>query len=113
MRTLLKKQGFVPRLITTDKLRSYGAAFSDLGLSARHEQGLRKNNRAEVSHQPNRRCERKMQRFKSHGSAQPFLSMHSAVDNTFNTQRHLNSRQTLRTHRAEATNHWRSAAMVA
>ena len=58
MRTLLKKQGFAPKVITTDKLRSYAAAFSDLGLSARHEQGLRKNNPAEVSHQPNRRRER-------------------------------------------------------
>lgn len=48
MRKLLKKQGFAPSVITTDKLRSYAAAFSDLGLSARHEQGLRKNNRAEV-----------------------------------------------------------------
>ena len=112
MRKLLKKQGIAPAVITTDRLRSYGAAISDLGLSARHEQGLRKNNRAEVSHQPNRRCERKMQRFKSHGSAQLFLSMHSAVYNTFNTQRHLISRPTHRNHRAEAMDHWRSAAMA-
>jgi len=53
IRKLLKKQSIAPSVITTDKLCSYGAAFSDLGLSARHEQGLRKNNRAEVSHQPN------------------------------------------------------------
>jgi hypothetical protein len=52
---------------------SYGAAMSQIGLSARHEQGLRKNNRAENSHQPTRRRERKMQRFKSPGSAQRFL----------------------------------------
>lgn len=113
MRTLLKRQGFAPSVITTDKLRSYGAAFGHLGLSARHEQGQRKNNRAEVSHPPNRRRERKMQRFKSHGLAQLFLSMHSAVYNTFNTQRHLISRQTLRIHGAQATNHWRSAAVGA
>jgi transposase-like protein len=50
-----------------DKRRSYGAARSELGLSARHEQGLRKNNRAENSHLPVRRRERKMQRFKSPG----------------------------------------------
>ena len=112
MRKLLKKQGFAPSVITTDKLRSYGAAFSDLGLSARHDPGLRKNNRAEVSHQPNRRRERKMQRFKSHGSAQLFLSMHSAVYNTFNTQRHLISRQTHRNNRAEAMNHWHTAAAI-
>ena len=65
MRKLLKKQGFAPDVLVTDKLRSYGAAKAALGLSARHEQGLRKNNRAENSHQPVRRRERKMQRFKS------------------------------------------------
>src|ERR1700722_5967004 len=63
MRKLLKKQGFPPAVLVTDKLRSYGAARSEIGLSARHEQGLRKNNRAENSHQPTRRRERKMQRF--------------------------------------------------
>ena len=62
MRKLLKKQGFAPDVLVTDKLRSYGAAKSEIGLSARHEQGLRKNNRAENSHQPVRRRERKMQR---------------------------------------------------
>src|SRR5271166_5681799 len=65
MRNLLKKQGFAPDVLVTDKLRSYGAAKSEMGLSARHEQGLRKNNRAENSHQPTRRRERKMQRFRS------------------------------------------------
>jgi len=79
-------------------------------LAARHGQGLRKNNRAEVSHQPVRRRERKMQRFKSPGSAQRFLSMHSAVYNTFNVQRHLISRRTLRIFRAEAMTQWRAAA---
>ena len=77
MRKLLRKQGFAPAVVTTDKLRSYGAAFSELGLTARHERGLRKNNRAEVSHQPVRRRERTMQRFKSPGSAQRFISVHS------------------------------------
>ena len=71
MRSLLKKQGFVPAVIVTDKLRSYAAAFRDLNLSARHEQGLRANNRAENSHRPVRRSERKMQKFKSAGSAWP------------------------------------------
>ena len=89
IRKLLKKQGFAPDVVVTDKLRSYGAAKAEIGLSARHEQGLRKNNRAENSHQPTRRRERKMQRFKSSGSAQlascPFmppsktLSMSSAI----------------------------------
>ena len=109
MRKLLKKQGFAPEVLVTDKLRSYGAAKSEIGLSARHEQGLRKNNRAENSHQPTRRRERKMQRFKSPGSAQRFLSIHAAVQNTFNVQRHLTSRRTLRVFREEAFRTWRAA----
>ena len=108
MRKLLKKQGFAPAVVTTDKLRSYGAAFAEIGITARHEQGLRKNNRAEVSHQPVRRRERKMQRFKSPGSAQRFVSMHAATYNTFNVQRHLISRRTLRMFRAEAMAQWRA-----
>ena len=109
MRKLLKNQGFTPEVLVTDKLRSYGAATSELGLSARHEQGLRKNNRAENSHQPIRRREIKMQRFKSPGSAQHFLSVHAAVYNTFNTQRHLTSRDALRILRGAAFATWRAA----
>src|SRR5204862_7830222 len=52
MRKLLRKHGFAPELLVTDKLGSYGSAFRQLGLSCPHEQGLRKNNRAENSHQP-------------------------------------------------------------
>ncbi len=113
IRKLLKKQGFVPTQMVTDKLRSYGAARRDLGLSARHEQGLRQNNRAENSHQPVRRRERKMQGFKSPGSAQRFLSIHAAVHNTFNLQRHLISRRTLRLFRAEAAQAWQNATAAA
>jgi transposase-like protein len=109
MRKLVKKQGFAPEVLVTDKLGSYGAAQRKLGLLARHEQGLRKNNRAENSHQPTRRRERKMQRFKSPGSAQRFLSAHAAVQNTFNTQRHLISRRTLRQFRAETACTWQAA----
>ena len=78
MRKLLKKQAFAPNVLVTDKLRSCGAAKSEMGFSARHKRGLRKNNRAENSHQPTRRRERKMQRFKSPGSAQalpPFMPL--------------------------------------
>src|SRR5437870_3011137 len=62
MRKLLKKHGFAPKLLVTDKLRSYAAAFRRLRLACPHEQGLRKNNRAENSHQAVRRRERKLQR---------------------------------------------------
>src|ERR1700729_1782531 len=78
MRKLLKKKGFAPDVLVTDQLRSYAAAKSELRLTARHEQGLRRNNRAENSHLPVRRRERKTQRFKSPGSAQRFLSVHAA-----------------------------------
>jgi transposase-like protein len=61
MRKLLRKQGFAPKKVTTDKLRSYGAVFQHLGLSCHHEHGLRQNNRAENSHQVVRRRERKVQ----------------------------------------------------
>ena len=113
MRKLLKKQRFVPKLLVSDKLRSYGSAFRRLRLSCRHEQGLRKNNRAENSHQAVRRREHKLRRFKSDRSAQRFLSMHGAVHNTFNFQRHLISRSTLRIFRAEATAEWQDAVAAA
>jgi transposase-like protein len=72
--------------IVTDKLRSYGAALREIGFSGLHEKGLRANNRAENSHQPLRRRERKMQGFKSTKSAQCFVSVHAAVTtrSTFN-----------------------------
>jgi transposase-like protein len=109
MRKLLKKQGFAPEVLVTDKLPSYGAAKMQMRLSARHERGLRENNRAENSHQPVRRREHKMQRFKSPGSAQRFLSVHAAVHNNFNVQRHLTSRNTLRLLRGEAFQTWQAA----
>ena len=113
MRKLLRKQGFAPRTVVTDKLRSYRAALNQLHLTCRHEQGLRLNNRAENLHQSVRRRERKLQRFKSARSAQRFLSMHAAVYNNFYLQRHLISRSTLRILRAEAAALWQSASAAA
>jgi putative transposase len=98
MRKLLKKQGLAPKLLVTDKLRSYSSAFRRLRLNCPHEQGLLVNNRAENSHQ----AVRKLQRFKSARSAQRFLSMQAADHDTVNLQRHLVSRSTLRIFRAEA-----------
>src|SRR5271169_2999515 len=98
-----------PERLVTGDLRSYGAAARELQIERRHERGRWKNNRAENSHQPTRRRERKMQRFKSPGSAQKFLSTHAAVYNTFNVQRHLISAHTRRALRIVAMTTWRTA----
>ena len=82
MRKLLKKYGFAPENSITDDLRSYHAAARELGMALRHRTGRWRNTRAENSHQPTRRRERKMQGFKSVGSAQSFLSFHAAAHNT-------------------------------
>ena len=113
MRKLLKKYGFVPERMTTDKLASYAAAARELGVERRHRTDRWANNRAENSHRPTRRRERKMQRFKSPGSAQKFLSAHAAVYNNFNAQRHLIPARTHRSLRAEAMSTWRVATAVA
>ena len=98
MHKLLKKYGTGPEKLITDDLRSYSAAAHELGMSHRHEPGRWRNNRAENSHQPTRRRERKMQGFKSTGSAQKFLSIHAATYNNFNVQHHLTSARTHRVH---------------
>jgi transposase-like protein len=111
LRKLLKNQGVKPQKIVTDGLRSYKAAIRELGCLDRHHPGrLRDNNRAENSHLPVRRRERKMQRFKSQGHAQRFVSTHSAIYNTFNIQRHLTSRKTMRTFRTAAMAEWNTAS---
>ncbi len=110
---LLKRQGFLPDAIVTGRLKSYGATLRDIGLTRKHQMGGRLNNRAENSHQPTRRRERKMQRFKSPGSAQRFLSTHAAIYKQFNLQRHLVSRKILRNFRADAMGPWRIVAAAA
>ncbi len=95
--------------LVTDRLGSYGAAVRDLGLAGVHVQAKTENNRAESSHVPIRRRERKMQGFRSSGSAQRFLAIHAAVANTFTTSRHLVSASSHRFLRAQAFAAWRQA----
>ena len=106
MRKLLKKQRFVPTSIVTDRYRAYDAALRDLGLSHPHRRGKRLNNRAQSLHVPIRRREQKIQRFRSAGSAQRFLSSHSAVYNTFKICRHLTTAATHRFLRERAFDAW-------
>ena len=112
-RRLMKNQGFIPDAFVTDKLPSYGAALGELKLSKHHDFGGRKNNRAENSHLPVRQRERRMQKFKSPGSAQRSLSIHSAIYNTFYVQHHLISRKTLRKFHDEAMSVWQAATAAA
>ncbi len=109
MRKLLKNYGLVPTSIVTDRYRAYDAAFRDVGLSGIHLRGKRLNNRAESSHVPLRRRERKMQGFRSAGSAQRFLSSYSAIYNSFNVCRHLTTASTYRILRSQAFDAWKSA----
>ena len=100
LRKLLKRQGRAPRVMVTDKLPSYGAAKQEVmpGVEHRRHKGL--NNRAENSHQPTRRRERQMKRFKSPRQAQRFLSAHDQIDNLFHLRRdHVTAVQ----HRAART----------
>jgi putative transposase len=87
LRKLLKKQMRPPRVLITDKLASYPAAKKELmpGVEHRRHKGL--NNRAENSHQPTRRRERQMKRFKSAGQVQRFLSAHDQINNLFHLRR--------------------------
>jgi putative transposase len=110
LKRLLHNQPVEPETITKDGLLSYGAALDQLDLRHLHRPGrLRENDRAENSHLPIRRRERQQQRFKSQASAQKFLSIRAAIYNTFNIQRHLISRPTLRRFCADAASAWAAA----
>lgn len=110
LKRLLKNQPVKPEVIVTDGLLSYGAALETLHLRHLHRpSNLIGNNRAENSHLPIRRRERKMQGFKSAASSQRFLTTHAAIYNTFNTQRHLSKRWHMKQLRTRAASEWMRA----
>ena len=106
LRKLIRNSGVKPKRIVTDRLGSYRAALKELNLRHVHDVGGRKNNRAENSHLPIRRRERKSQKFRSMKTAQKQLSSYRQIYNLFNYQRHLISRQTLKQFRGEAQTEW-------
>ena len=112
MRKLLKAQGQAPRVMITDKLRSYDAARRDLmpGVEHRSHKGL--NNRAENSHQPTRRREKIMKRFKSARQLQRFVSIHDPIANLFHFPRNTLSSADHRDLRAAAMQIWAEIAHV-
>ena len=89
---------------------AYSAAMKEIGAADRHEVGRRLNNRAENSHQPFRRRERAMQRFRSMKTLQKFSSVHAQVHNQFNQERHLVTRQDYKQRRSAALAEWRALA---
>ena len=113
LRKLLKRQCRAPRVMVTDKLASYGAAKGELmpGIEHRRHKGL--NNRAENSHQPTRRRERQMKRFKSPRQAQRFLSAHGQISNLFHLRRDHVTASEYRAARVRALEMWADISGVA
>jgi putative transposase len=106
LKKLMKRHGRSNELVT-DGLRSYGAALKDIGAEDRQVTGRWENNRVENSHQPFRRRERAMLRFRRLRSLQKFVAVHSSVCNHFNSDRGLSSRNVYKLNRAAALSEWR------
>jgi putative transposase len=106
LRKLLKRQCRAPRVMITDKLKSYGAAKKEIMPGVEHRQHKGLNNRAENSHQPTRRRERQMKRFKSARHVQRFLSAHDQINNLFLLPRHRISATDYRAERTRAFQVW-------
>ena len=111
-RKLLKKQGFVPRVIVTDKLKSYEAAKKQVMPSVEHRAHKGLNNRAENSHQPTRVRERRMGRFKSPGQAQRFLSAFDPIRGHFHPKQHQLSAKRYREQLRQRFEEWREIACL-
>jgi putative transposase len=107
MKKALKRHGS-PEAITTDGLRSYRAAMSELGNIEKQEIGRWANNRVENLHLPFRQRERAMLRFMQMKSLQKFASVHANIHNHFSQERHLVDRQTYKTRRSAALAEWQS-----
>ena len=105
----LKRHGS-PEKITTDGLRSYGAAMGELGNAEKREVGRHANNRVENSHLPFRRRERAMLRFRQMKTLQKFASVHAGLHNHFNQDRHLIDRQAYRERRTATLAEWQNLA---
>lgn len=108
-RKLLKGLRYVPRVLVTDKLKSYGAAKREVMPGVEHRQHKGLNNRAEVSHQPTRQQERQRRRFKSPGQAQRFLSAHGPIGNLFRIRHRHPTAADYRAARCQAFATWREA----
>ena len=106
LKKLMKRHGRAEELVT-DGLKSYGAAFKEIGAGERQVTGCWENNRVENSHQPFRRRERAMLRFRRMHSLQKFVAVHGSVHNLFNTERSLPSRNTYKQARTAALAEWR------
>ncbi|MGI4807728.1 MAG: IS6 family transposase [Janthinobacterium lividum] len=113
LRKLMKRQRRTPRVMITDKLASYGAAKREVMPSVEHRKHKGLNNRAENSHQPTRRRERQMKRFKSVRQAQRFLSAHDGISNLFHLRRHHVPAAKYRAARIEAFRVWAEVTGVA
>lgn len=109
LKRAMKRYGW-PYSIVTDRLRSYRSAMKIVGLSGRHEFGRWLNNRAENSHQPFRRREGAMARFRDIKTLQRFASAHASIHNHFNLERHLSPRETFKQNRSAALAEWRQLA---
>jgi putative transposase len=107
MKKALKRHGS-PKTITTDGLRSYKAAMKELGNVEKQEVGRWANNRVENSHQPFRRRERAMLRFRRMKTLQKFTAVHAAFHNHFNKDRHLTMRDSFKDQRSAALAEWKS-----
>ena len=105
-RRLVRRHRGTPRVLVTDKLRSYPPAAKDIMPDSVHITEQYANNRAERSHQSTRQRERRMRRFKSITQAQRFLSIHAAVQNLFNLGRHLLAAKNYRLFRLRAFASW-------